>query len=214
MVATKPTDIQKDLAPVFAFSQSTLDAKRAQIAEANQIVARLAVSDAVSLAEANEWLQLIVQEKDAIEDMRTSVTKPLNATLKQINSWFKPIADLCAKAESNLKHEIGRYAAAERQKQQLAFQAASLAHSAGAHTAARTALAVASSAETQTPQGTSVREVWRAEIINPAAVPPAFLIPNEPAIQAHARTTPVDVAPVPIAGVRFYKDQIVTVRRA
>lgn len=207
-------DIESALAPVVAFSPKALDAKKAEIAEAADVIGAMRVDSPESLEVANAWLGEVVAERKAIDEMRTGVTKPLNVTLRQINGWFKPMADRLGVLERKLKTEIAQYTAGQRQLQAEQYQAAVASHAAGQHEAAREALAVASTAQTTTPAGTNVREVWAAEIINPAMIPHAYLIPNEKAIQAHARTTPIDQDPAPIAGVRFVKRPIVTVRGA
>jgi hypothetical protein len=204
--------IQQALQPVFAFSPSELDAKRAELAEAQQAVATLTVTDAESMAKVDAIVKAVKVEAKAIEEMRTSVTKPLNEILKTVNGWFRPLSTLCKTIEDVGKKEVGNYLNAERHKQEQAYQAAALAHQAGAHSHAAAQLAVASEAQTTAPQGTSVREEWRAEIFNPKIIPYDWTIPDEPRINAHAKATPADQEPTPIAGVRFVKVPVVAVR--
>jgi len=201
------------LVPLFAFSPAELEHKKSVLIDANNFIQTLHVTDEATLATADKLCKGLASERKAIEEMRTSLTRPLNAALKTANGWFKPLLELCEGAEAHLKkHEIGRYLAEQRALQEKAYQAAASAHVAGAHAEAQSALAVASSVTTAAPHGTSVREVWRAQVIDPELIPRQYLIPDEPAIQRHARGTPIDQVPEPIPGVRFFKEPIVTVR--
>ena len=54
-------------------------------------------------------------------------------------------------------------------------------------------------------KGQSVRKKWRARVVDAAKVPRAWLIVNDPALQAFAANTK---GVVPVEGVEFYEDAI------
>ena len=51
-------------------------------------------------------------------------------------------------------------------------------------------------------RGTTMREVWRAVVVDPAQVPREYMVVNEPLLQKLAQATK---GAVPIPGVRFEK---------
>jgi hypothetical protein len=190
-----------------------LATKLAEYTAAGALAADLAVTDAGSLQVANECLRLVVTEKDGLEAVRESGPGALGGIVRKLNAKFKPLRDLLEVAESNLKHAIGSYTLAQRLQQQQGYQAAALAHAQGAHAAAQSALAVASAAQTSTPQGTGVRAVWTVKRIAADMLPREWLVPDEARIHAHAKATPADQQPYPIPGVTFELGAEVSVRR-
>lgn len=54
-------------------------------------------------------------------------------------------------------------------------------------------------------KGQSVRKKWRARVVDAAKVPRAWLVVNEPALQAYATATK---GAVPVDGVEFYEEAI------
>ncbi|NQT23272.1 MAG: hypothetical protein HQ579_07560 [Candidatus Omnitrophica bacterium] len=57
----------------------------------------------------------------------------------------------------------------------------------------------------ETPKGVSFREVWSAEVIDKGQIPIEWLVPNQLALDAHARSTK---GQIPIKGVRFNMKKI------
>jgi hypothetical protein len=196
-----------------ALSPGEVAAKKSKLEKAGAVATMLRIVDQKTLDTANELVRAIIGEKKAIEAMRKSATQPLNAALREINGWFKPLTALCDVVERDLKAGIAAYVTAEQERQRQAYEVAARAHVAGDDEQARGALAVANEAATSAPQGTSIREVWTAEIIAPNMIPHEYLKPDEAKINAHAKATPTDVEPAPIPGVRFTKKAIVSVRQ-
>lgn len=194
-------------------SPAEVAAKKSQLEKAGAVAFTLKIHDQHSLDAANALAKAIIVEKKAIDTMRKGATQPMNAALREINGWFKPLIALCETTERDLKAKIAAYVTAESERQRQAYEVAAEAHEAGDEEQTRAALVVAGEASTSAPVGTSVREVWTAEIIAPDMVPHPYLMPDEAKIKAHAKATPVDTEPTPIAGVRFVKKPIVTVRQ-
>jgi hypothetical protein len=207
--------VAPDAAPEFqiSFGPSQLAAKQEELAQASQLARSLQIVDAASLAEANEWCKILLSERDALEAMRTSVTKPMLDAKRRVDEWFKPLTQAIDQAVGHLKPLIGMFLQAERQRQAVEYQRALEAHAQGQHTQAVAALNVAGSAAVAPPDGTSMREVWRAQVVNPGMLTREWLIPDEAKIEAHAKATPANAEPYPVPGVRFYKEASVTVRR-
>ena len=55
---------------------------------------------------ANELLGTAKSEKKRLETKRKKATDPLNASLKEIRSWYKAAVDFYAEAERILKAKI------------------------------------------------------------------------------------------------------------
>jgi hypothetical protein len=214
MSAIIPAELAKELRErLDAAISPHLAAKREEYAAAAQIAVEITVTDDESLAAANECLRLVVVEKDGLEAVRKAGPGALDSIVRALNAKFKPLRDVLEGAEANLKRAIGAYTLRQRQIQIEAQQIAAQAHAQGAHDVARGALAVASTAITEAPTGTGVREVWAVKRIAADLLPREWLIPNEAAIAKHARDTPADRDPTPIPGVIFERQPIVTVRR-
>jgi hypothetical protein len=60
-------------------------------------------------------------------------------------------------------------------------------------------------------KGQSVRKKWRARVVDAAKVPRAWLIVNDPALQAFAANTK---GSVPVEGVEFWEDSVLASGRA
>jgi hypothetical protein len=175
------------------------------------------VTDAASLAEADEMAKELLREWDALEAVRKSGATPLDRLAKHINAKIKRLRDVLEAAIANLKKERGEYLVAQKRLQDESFQAAAAAHMAGEHASAQIALEVAVATTTAAPQGTSVREVWVVKRILPDLMVLSTpevpgLIPDESSIAAYARKFPAGERPV-VAGVVFELVPQVTDRR-
>lgn len=210
------------------YEKQTIDWLRGQITpylkpkkELYTAVAKLAtettITDADSLARADNLCKEALRELDGLEEVRKSL--PFRRIADAMNADFKELRDPLAAAAAELKEKIGAHVVAERNKQSENYQAAASAHAAGDHGAAQVLLATASEAETATPKGTSVKEVWAVERFVPGLMltsvdDPDFpgLVPNMPAINAHLRKTPITEHPS-LPGVVCKKVPAVTSRR-
>lgn len=190
-----------------------LAAKRELYSSVEALAAGFAVADPDSMKRGDELLKEILRERDGLEEVRKSGPGALDSIVRGLNAKFKPLRDKLDAAAANLKHAIGTYVVAERRKQEQAYQAAATAHAEGNHGEAQLALASAVGVQTTAVQGTSVREVWAVKRIAADLVPREWMVPDVPAINAHARETPIDTDPAPIPGVVFERVPAVSARR-
>lgn len=206
--------VRSRLEPLINEVKAKLEAKSAMLDKLEIIIGAVEVTSDETLADAVSWATDVARELDALEATRTGFTGPLNAILRTVNGWFKPVSSRLAGFRETLDERTGTYAVAQKAKQTAALQAAAVAHRAGDHEAAAIAVTEANNARSVTPANATFREVWQAKIVNPSLVPRAWCVPNESAINRHARECPIDVAPAPIVGVEFTKVSDVRIRRA
>jgi hypothetical protein len=184
-----------------------------------QHVAAIEVSDEASMQSADALTKQLLQLRDRLEAERKSVTGPLLDAKRRVDGWFKPVTDILEVAIRDLKNKVAAHLIEQKRKQDELYRLAAAAHTAatqgvqGAHEVMSQALAATSDVSTAAPQGTSVREVWTAEVFNPAIVPCSYHIVDTARIQAEARATPSNQEPSPIPGVRFIKRAETTMRR-
>jgi hypothetical protein len=178
-----------------------------------QHVASIVVFDDASMQSADALTKQLLQLRDKLESERKSVTGPLLDAKRRVDGWFKPVTDLLESAIRDLKNKVAAHLIEQKRKQDELYQLAAQAHTAGNHNVMTAALAATSAVVTEAPKGTSVREVWTAEIFNAAIVPCSYHVVDENRIQAEARATPANQEPAPIPGVRFFKRAETTMRR-
>ena len=202
-----------EMTPVsIQFSPTQLEAKRTELALVSSVAVGLEVRSAEDAAQATDLLRMIKAEAKALEEMRTSVKRPLLEAGRQLDSWFKSLSELLDRAERAIKSAVGTWQVEERNRHTAALAAATEAHAAADHAAVQGALVQASACTTTAPAGTSIREVWTATIVDPAAVPRAWCVPDEARIRAMARACPASSQPEPIPGVEYRLVPAVTVR--
>jgi len=195
------------------FSPSATQAKLKVASDALRVVEQLVVKDPDSAQAAADWLGDLQDELKAIREMKDSALKPMRESEKQIRDWFRPVEETLTQAVTAVKGKIGEYTLANEQRQREAFTRASELHAAGDHISARAEIQQANHhASNRKPSGASTREVWEAEIVDAAAVPRDWCVPDETRIAALARTTPASAEPAHIPGVRYVKKVIVVGR--
>lgn len=154
---------------------------------------------------AGDMLKDLKRRFKDLEAQRTSITGPMNQSLKAVNNLFRAPKEVLSRAEKLLKLKLAEYGERAEQENQLLVDVAG-----AAETAAQATEALAAVRDTAPPQGVSVRHVWKAEIVDPDAVPRAFLVPNIRAIEAWGKGHAGE--PGPLAGVKWIKQPIVSVR--
>ena len=171
------------------------------------------VRDQETLTRLNAWLVEGKGRAKEIKALEDSVNKPLNEALKANRAIYKPVLDLYSALEQVLKAKVvegSAYLAAE--------QSRILAEAATAYQTAETPEAQAAATSTlmsmpETPEhkGTSIRKVWRYEVIDLTQLPDQYVVrePNRAALNAAVLAGARE-----IPGVRIYEDQIVTTRTA
>jgi hypothetical protein len=192
------------------FSPSELEGKKTLFDETLAYVASVELKNEDSLIEANALLKDLKAELKAIDEMKTSATKPMNESIKIVRAWFRPLEDLGEAIEAKLKQKIATCTLALRKKAEEDSQKLLAAADSSDYNTLTTLVQEAQVAPTL--KGTSVREVWVATIAYPNAVPRDWCVPDDKRIAAHARNTPIDQAPTPIAGVTFMKKAVVSAR--
>ncbi len=192
------------------FSPSELEGKKTLFEETLVYVKDVELKNEDSLIEANALLKDLKAELKAIDEMKTSATKPMNESLKIVRAWFRPLEDLGEAIEAKLKQKIATCTLALRKKAEEDSQKLLAAADSSDYNTLTTLVQEAQVAPTL--KGTSVREVWVATIAYPSAVPRDWCVPDDKRIAAHARNTPIEQAPTPIAGVTFMKKAVVSAR--
>jgi len=125
-------------------------------------------------------------------------------------------AEAQAKAEREAAERREADAAAQRQRDADAEAARLTAEAKAEKFEERAAAVVAPVAQAETPKvkGISTRKVWRFEIIDPEAINPAFMLPDEKKIGATVKAMGKDAGRVVGAGVRIYSEEIMASARA
>ncbi len=177
-----------------AVSQSavlaTVEPVRAEaVAQFDQLAA-IEITTQGALDSAGAFLQDVKGRAKALEQQRTSVTKPLLDAKRNIDAWFKPAKEALGKLESHLKSAISGYVTAQEQARLAALQA-------GEH---EQALAVE---QPTLPTGIQTRTIWRFEIEDAALIPREYLVPDAAKIAAHVNAYKSQSQ---IPGVRAYPD--------
>jgi hypothetical protein len=161
--------------------------------EALAMIEALTITTAEDLEFAADLLCSVSDRYKVLEDKRTSVTKPMLAAKREIDSWFAPVTGPLKRAESILREKIGAFHVLSRGVQ----EAAMLEVAAGGSTAL---------APVPTAAGVNVRELWDFEITDAAEVPRKFLCVDFDALRKHAAMADTErTPPVPVAGVRWFK---------
>lgn len=155
---------------------------------------------------AAQVLREVKEKYTELEKKRTSITKPMNVALREVNNLFRPIKEALERGEKLLKRKIADYQLEQEQRNTAALQAAAAA---AEPEEAQEALAEVEVVES--PKGVNVRYVWRAKIVNEDLLPREYLTPDVRKIEAHARDAG-DAEPFAIPGVLFEKSPIVSSR--
>ncbi len=199
--AIVPTDFKEKILALFDANFAPYVAEKLALYKASAATAaQIKVTDAASLALADSFAKALLAERDGLEAVRLAGPGALNSLGRELGKRFKPLFDELETPIANLKHDIGAYLVAERNKQVETYQAAAQLHAQGDHAAAQQALAVASAADTAAPQGTTAKEVWVVERYEPRLMLPSTdthpgLVPDEKAIAAYLRKLPISEEP-------------------
>lgn len=158
---------------------------------------------------AADGLQEIKTRYNALEEKRKKITTPLNTAVKEVNNLFREPREALEECEKILKAKIAGYLAKVEADNAKALLAASQAE-----TAEEAVEALAEVVATEPAKGVSVRYVWRAEVFRPEMVPFEFLSPDIEKIKANMeQSIAAGGEPMPIPGVRFHKEPIVSSRK-
>ncbi len=124
----------------------------------------------------------------SLEDQRTAITKPILESKRAVDALFAPVTKPLQEAEGVIRRKLSEAARIRFQAERDARLLAEVAAIQGQHEAALDALA--SAPEHVATAGSSARVVWRAEVVDFAALPDAFKVVNERALAAVAGEQP------------------------
>lgn len=156
--------------------------------------------------EAAELCKLAKIKHDKIDAERKKLTVPINAGLKAINDFFRPVLTNLKTSEDILKTKMSVYVDAEECKRRTAMAANSTVYLAGG---------TPTDIIPEPPKATGVamRKVWKFEVTDPEIVPRQFCSPDPDKIKASRDWSmySVEYPPPAIDGIRFYQDTTVSV---
>lgn len=196
-----PVDAPKP-APVELRSELATESK--EFHEILAMVEEFAIEDDEDMTLAREQLSEVKSKYKALEERRKAATAPLNASLKEINGWFKPATTALMAIERAWK---GKLAAAKRmfaeRQRELAAQAAE-AQAQGNMGDVRDQLMASHDAQAAA-DAVKTRVYWKFEIVDESQIPREFLMPNEKLIGEVVRSRK-DQAVIP--GVRIFPHEM------
>lgn len=192
--------------------------KRANVAErakdAEEYLAGFSdftIEDAQDLEVAVDCLKDVKTNYKQIKAEQELATKPMNAALKQVRSWFKPALDVLERTEALLKGRIADYHRRVEEQSRLAMEAAAAASQAGdfdgAHEASKGIVAAPKS------DGVTVTRHWDYELQDLDAVPDQYkyMCLDHSAVKIHIKNAGKEQPP-PIPGIVFKQISRTTVR--
>lgn len=202
---------------------------RALVEESKQILSgakEFKIATNVSYRLAGEELKKIKGAVKRLEDLRTSITKPMDVAKKAVMDLFRDPAEWLANAERTIKaamvtyqNELDRLAREERARAEQAAReeqdrlAAASVQAAERGDMERTddlqaraeaVQPVAIIREAPKVAGISFREVWKFEITDAAAIPREYLLVDESKIRRVVQAMKADTK---IPGVRVFSDK-------
>jgi hypothetical protein len=173
-------------------------------------------------------LQRVKGAQKRLDDLRKSMTKPLDAAKKAIMDFFRTPEDKLARAESGIKRAMIGYQseqdrkrreeqarvdeAARKERERLAAQAQKAAASGKVERAEqleqRASAVVAPVISREPPKviGVQTREVWKFEVTNPDLVPRQFLSVDDSKIRKVVGALKGDTK---IDGVRIWSERAI-----
>lgn len=176
--------------------------------------------------QAADYLKSIKGMLKQIEDARTRITKPINESLREVNTQAREASTPLQTAESQIKRAMIAYAdeqerirreeqrkadeAARKERERIEAQARKAQDAGKAERAAeleqRAQTVVAPVVQREAPKvtGVSTRESWRYEVINLAAVPREYLCLDEKKVGGVVRSMKGDTN---IPGIRVWPEK-------
>jgi hypothetical protein len=211
------TDLEKDPAVIEATSEVTA---------LQTIASNYVVKTQEQYVAGADDLKRVKAAQKKLEDTRTSLTGPINESLKRINAFFRKPAEALVAFEQKIKGALGNYSAeqerirqeeqrradeaARREREKIEAQARKAADSGKVEKAAvleqRAATVVAPIISREPPKvsGVSMREVWKFAVENPDLVPREYLSVDETKIRKVVAALKGDAK---IAGVRVFSEK-------
>lgn len=198
----------------------------AQTDQLLQVASSYRVTSADEYANAGEELKRIKAAAKRLDEIRKTMTKPLDTAKRAIMDFFREPEAKLQRAESGIKRAMLAYSeeqerirredqrkaeeAARKAREKLEAQAAKAAAAGKVERAAeleqRAATVVAPVIQREAPKvtGIATREVWKFEIVDRSALPREYLMPDEKKIAGVVRALKGDTN---IPGVRVWSEK-------
>lgn len=158
---------------------------------------------------AVECLKEVKTNFKQIKSEQELATKPMNAALKQVRSWFKPALDVLTRTEVLLKMKVSNYHLLVEERSRKAMEEAATASAEGnfdaAHDAAKNIVAAPQS------KGVSVSRYYDYEIEDMSKVPRRYLAVDHSAVKIHIKKAGKS-QPEDIPGIKFVEKSRTAVR--
>lgn len=141
-----------------------------------------------------------------VDEVRRSITDPLNLALKRANGLFRPVLDAWAEIERVLKAKLVAFQAAQAAERDRLLAAAG--ESPGD---ADGLIAEAEAAIVPVVGGLSTRRAWTGEVSDASLIPREYLVPDVRALMAVTRAAKADPG---IPGWRAWPETVAAVKKA
>jgi hypothetical protein len=155
-------------------------------------IRKLSIKKPAELEFAGSALKEVAHRHDVIDKKRKSWVEPLKAVAKDIDKTFKPLLDGLKAAEQILKDKIGEYHVAGELARAALLKDASKAIQSGNQGAAEAALAQADKFVPSVVEGVTATTYWTGEVIDAAAIPREYLMPDVAKLEAMTKATGED----------------------
>ena len=165
---------------------------------------RLVVSSPVDENQAYDVLKTIKEKINVIEKRRTSITKPLNHSLREVNSLFKELSQPLREADDVIRDKILEFRqlqAEKAAKEEAKRRKIQQSHKAKGHNVGAPAIV-----EVETGKSVTQKR-WTYELVDVDKLPRKYLIPNKAAIDFAVRR---GIRKIP--GLRIYQKESLRVK--
>ena len=166
----------------------------------------LVVTNSEQALVVGETVAALRDQKQELTALMRRATKPLNAALGEVRSWFRPALDAIDAAEKLLTEPLARY----RLEQFKASEASQVKAAEAAEAGDVDGVLEALSAPALEAQDTATSTVFRWVVahVDPAKLSRQYLVPDMRALNAYARAAGKgEIEPIP--GVTFDRQAIV-----
>ena len=206
----------------------SIDAQKKEIEQSTKaLVARATkfqITDPASLQKSSGILSDIATAKKRANDLRFSLTKPLDESKKRIMALFSPFIDQFEKATTIIKNKVRDYyfeqeeKARKAEKERLLAEAKREEEIKKAQEEDREPVVeeIPVIPEVKVPEKTvkgvaggsmTVKKIWKFTIVDPKLIPEEYWIIDEGLIREAVRNGARE-----ISGVKIYEDKVVSVR--
>jgi len=188
---------------IFNLAKQEADAQLAVVSEWSSLIQDFEIQNDEQQEQVAGVLRDVKKRSSQLEERRKEITVPLNRALSSVNDLFRTPRSKFDALEAVLKGKIAAYLRRKSDE-----NSRMLREAAAAPTAALATRAIAQVMPIAPPQGVSVRQVTKFEIIDAEAVPRDLCSPDLDKIK-FALSTGREVP-----GVRVFQESVVAARKA